>query len=84
MQETNTPTQSNWLSFWKNNLIYCVIGFISFICFLIIFFVLNDYVYLYISITVPILMILWIGLDAIRWYLKLKKNQQEQESEPNA
>ncbi len=77
-EKENEKRNSIWNLFWKNNLIYCIIGAVSFVCFLIIFFLLKDFTYLWISIAVPALMALWVGLDAVRYFIKKKQTEKKE------
>lgn len=67
-----------WKSFWKEQIFLCILAGVSLIAFLIIYFVLSDEVYLYLSLFCPLGIAIWIGGEAIVWYLKGKKRMEEE------
>lgn len=67
----------HWKKFWKEQFFLCILALFSFVVYLIIYFILSDIVYLYLSLLCPAGILLWIGGASLVWYLKNKKKVEE-------
>lgn len=61
---------------FKDQLFLIILGIVSFITYLSIFFIKKDEVYLYLSIAVPCVVVVWIGVVSLFIVIK-EKNQKE-------
>ena len=64
--------------FFKEQLFLIIVGILALILYLIIYFLKNDKVYLYLSIGVPSLILIWIGIQAIYCVFNEKKKIKEE------
>lgn len=62
-----------WKTFLKNQVFLFIVGIVACITYFIIFFLKKDEVYLYLSISVLGIVLLWIGLEALVMVIKEKK-----------
>ena len=60
-------------SFFLEQLFLMIVGALALVVYLVIYFVNKDIVYLYLSICVPCVILLWIGIQAIYCVFKEKK-----------
>ncbi|MBD5390849.1 hypothetical protein HDR67_02465 [bacterium] len=66
-----------WKSFIKEQIIVLIIGFVFFIAYLIIYLVKRDKPYLYLTIAVPLVALIWVEICALIMVIKEnKKNKQ--------
>ena len=66
--------------FFKEQLFLIIVGVLALILYLIIYFVKEDKVYLYLSIGVPSLILIWIGIQALYCVFKEKKKIKEEKA----
>ncbi|MDE6241874.1 MAG: hypothetical protein K2M08_05610 [Anaeroplasmataceae bacterium] len=74
-EETKKKIDSPWKKFFKDQIFLMIVGILAFIIYLIIYFLKNDIVYLYLSICTPCIIIIWIGMLAV--YMVLKENKKK-------
>lgn len=78
MKDNSIKKTRHWDKFWKSKIFLCILAGISFLVYLIEYFVLNDIVYLYLSLLCPLGIAVWTGGSAIAWYMKAKKEAKEE------
>ena len=89
MEEKNTIKPENqsiaknnyWKKFFKEQIFISIVGIIAFIVYLIIYHIKKDITYLYLSIGVIAAILLWISLEALIWFIKIKKLSNQENSE---
>lgn len=72
-----------WKKFFLDQAFILIMGVVAFIVFMIISFVIQDQVYLYLAIGVLGIVLLWIGGEAIVWYWKNRKPKEEETCRKN-
>ncbi|MCM1557692.1 MAG: hypothetical protein NC087_09240 [Anaeroplasma bactoclasticum] len=75
MEEKQKKDRLPWKQFFKDSFFLIILGVISFITYFIIYFLKNDKVYLYLSLVIPCIIFLWIGITVVYRILKQKKQQ---------
>lgn len=76
LEETQKKISYHWKKFFKEQFFLIVVGFVSFITYLIIYFIKSDKVYLYLSFTIPCIILLWVGISAVYMVLKEKNKHK--------
>ena len=67
-----------WKRFFLDHLFLLLMGVIALIVFIIISFVIEDRVYLFLSIGVLCTVLLWTGIEAIVCYVKNKEPKEKE------
>ncbi|MDE5856236.1 MAG: hypothetical protein K2H06_04220 [Anaeroplasmataceae bacterium] len=75
-EESPKKSSLPWNNFFKDQFFLIIVGVLSFIVYLTIYFIGNDNVYLYLSFVVPCTILLWIGISAVIMVLKEKNKDK--------
>lgn len=75
-EESQKKFRLPWKKFFKEQFFLIIVGVLSFIVYLIIYFLKNDKVYLYLSFVIPCIILLWIGISAGIMVLKEKNKDK--------